>query len=300
MPDAHTKSHATWDCLVAIVATYVYFLLFAQYGFVRLIGEHGGGAAAVDRAMAGMGISGLLASFATAFLLARVSAHRLLRVAFAGCGFAALTALCPHPPVTLLASVMVGGFTGILTVVLAANLRRFITGKHFGLKAGTATGVAYAICNLPPLFDGPPVYQALFAAIVCVVGFVAVRLLPHTPPEPELACPALGNADFRSWGFISLVLALLALVWLDSTAFATIQHTAELKGRTWGGSGQQLLMGGVHLLAAMAAGALVDAGWLRGLLVGTFLLFTLAFRTLAGWGVEAALAGPLYAIGIST
>lgn len=286
--------------LVAIVATYVYFLLFAQYGFVRLIGAHGGGPAAVDRAMAGMGLSGLIASFAAALLLARWPAPRLLRLSFIGCGFAALATLCPHPAVTLAASCLVGGFTGILTVTLAANLRRFITGPRFGLKAGTATGIAYALCNLPPLFDGPPVFQAVFAAAVCAVGALAVTLLPRETEEPQPACPALRDSDFRAWGFASLVLALLALVWLDSTAFATIQHTAELKGRTWGGSGQQLMMGGIHLLAAIMAGALVDAGWLRGLLVATFLFFVLAFRMLAVWGFDAALAGPLYAIGIST
>jgi hypothetical protein len=54
-PDACRLSAPTSTPLVAIVATYVYFLLFAQYGFIRLIGERGGSALAVDRAMAGMG-----------------------------------------------------------------------------------------------------------------------------------------------------------------------------------------------------------------------------------------------------
>jgi hypothetical protein len=142
----------------------------------------------------------------------------------------------------------------------------------------------------------------VFSASICAGGFLAITALPREAwrREPEPACPALGPADFRSWGFVSLVLALLALVWIDSTAFATIQHTAELKGRTWGGPSQQWLMGGVHLAAAVLAGALIDAGWFRGLLLGTFLLFALAFRMLGVWGLDATLAGPLYAIGIST
>jgi mono/diheme cytochrome c family protein len=89
-------------------------------------------------------------------------------------------------------------------------------------------------------------------------------------------------------------------VWLDSTAFATIQHTMELKGRTWGGPHQQWLQGGVHLAAAIAAGALADRGWFRGLLLATFVAFAVAFRMLGVWGADAALAGPLYAAGIST
>ena len=287
---------------VAIVATYVYFLLFAQYGFVRLIGERGGGALAVDRAMAGMGLSGLAASFVAALLLTRIPARRLLQNAFLGCGLAALLSLCPHPAVNLAAAMLVGASTGVLTVALAANLRRLITGPRFGTQAGAATGLAYFICNIPPLFDGRPLFQVLFSAAVCALGFLAITALPHeaTQRAPEPACPALGRADFRSWGFASLVLALLALVWLDSTAFATIQHEATLRGRTWGGPGQQLLMGAVHFVAALMAGALIDAGWFRGLLLGTFVLFALAFRMLGVWGMEATLAGPLYAIGIST
>jgi hypothetical protein len=66
---------------VAIVATYVYFLLFAQYGFIRLIGERGGKAPLVDQAMAGMGVSGLAVSFLAALLLARHPARRLLQLA---------------------------------------------------------------------------------------------------------------------------------------------------------------------------------------------------------------------------
>ena len=289
--------------LVAITATYVYFLLFAQYGLVRLIGEQGGGTVAVERAMAGMGISGLAFSFIAALLLARFPARRLLQAAFAGCGGAAVMALCPHPPVALLAALLVGASTGLLTVTLAAHLRHTLTGPGFGRRAGTATGIAYAICNVPPLFEGRPVFQVLFSAAVCGIGYLAVSSWPRLPPKPaavEPACPGLEQADFRGWGFASIVLALLALVWLDSTAFATIQHTDSLKGRTWGSPTLQACMGAVHLLAAIVAGILIDRGWFRSLLAGTFLLFVLAFRMLTVWGPEAVWSGPLYAVGIST
>ena len=82
MPAKRTNLHAA----VAIVATYVYFLLFAQYGFIRLIGERGGDALAVDRAMAGMGLSGLAASFLAAFLLTRIAARRLLKTPSSAAG----------------------------------------------------------------------------------------------------------------------------------------------------------------------------------------------------------------------
>ena len=284
---------------LAIVATYVYFLLFAQYGFLRLLKSHGGDIRLVEHAMLGMGLAGLAASLLTAALLARIPAGRLLRTAFLGCGFAALAALCPHPAVALATAVVVGACTGMLTVTLAANLRRWLPGPHFGRQAGGATGLAYFICNLPPLFEGAPLFQALFSAAVCAVGLLAVAALPADTAAPAPACPGLTRADFRGLGFVSLLLALLALVWMDSTAFATIQQTEALKGRTWGGPARQLLMGLIHLWAAVAAGALADRGWFRGLLLGAFALFVLAFRLLAVWGAETLLAGPLYAIGIS-
>ena len=106
MPDRSQTSRSTACALVAIVATYVYFLLFAQYGFIRLIGTRGDHAQMVDRAMAGMGLTGLAVSLLAALLLARMPARRLLQVSFLGCGFSALLALCPHRGVTLALAVL--------------------------------------------------------------------------------------------------------------------------------------------------------------------------------------------------
>ncbi len=302
MPDGSPKVSRGFAGMTAVTATYVYFLLFAQYGLVRLIESRGGAADAVQRAMTFMGIAGLVASFLTARLLAKIPARKLLLAGFAGCAAAALLALVPIRGFMEISAAMTGAFTGLLTVTLASCLRKLIPGPRFGLQAGTATGFAYFICNIPPLFDGPPVLQTIFCAAICGVGFIAILATRREALEisPAPACPSLRDDDLKSWGFASIILALLALVWLDSTAFATIQHTAGLKGRTWGGPSQQWLMGGTHFLAAVLAGALADKGWFRGLLAGTFLLFVLAFRMLAVWGIDAAAAGPLYAIGIST
>jgi len=105
--------------------------------------------------------------------------------------------------------------------------------------------------------------------------------------------------------FAAVVASFLALVWLDSAAFAVIQETAPLKAPTWGSPAQKLAMGITHLLAAVGAGWAIDRGVLRGLLLSAFGLFVVAFTTLqTGGGPLAiagplALAGPLYAIGIS-
>lgn len=292
-----------WTGAAAVAATYIHFLLFAQYGLVRLITARGGAASDVDRVMAVMGLVGLVASLGTAFLLARAEGLRLVRRGFLLCAAGALLALAPGAAGREGAAALTGLGLGLLTVSLSASLRRLMPGPHFGLMAGSATGLAYLVCNLPPLFDGPPVLQTLFCAAVCLLGLTATSLHARAQrtetPDTPAAAPGLQRDDFRSWGFASIVLGLLALVWLDSTAFATIQHSHGMRGRTWGGPALQLEQGAIHILAAMAAGWLADRGWYRGLLVGAFLLFALAFRMLAVWGMDAMAAGPLYAVGIS-
>ncbi len=56
----------------------------------------------------------------------------------------------------------------------------------------------------------------------------------------------------------------------------------------------------MHLLAALAAGRLIDTGLLRSILLGAFALFAAALGLLAAPGATAAsLAGPLYAAAVS-
>jgi cbb3-type cytochrome oxidase cytochrome c subunit len=296
----HDRRHSTVAGVVAVAGTYIYFLLFAQYGFVRLIEARGGGPVSVDRAMACMGVAGLLASFGTALVLRRRRPRSVLLASFGGCATAAALALAPSPAVECVAAVLIGAFTASLTVTLASCLRGLIGPRHFGLMTGIGTGLAYGICNVPALFDGPPLLQTAACILACLAGLTAVATARWRDDEPGAACPGLGDDDLRGLGLAGIVLAFLALVWLDSTAFATIQHTTELKGRTWGGPSQQILMGAVHVVAAVAAGALADAGLFRGLLFGTFLVFAAAFRMLHIWGTDATWAGPLYVAGIST
>jgi cytochrome c oxidase cbb3-type subunit 2 len=99
------------------------------------------------------------------------------------------------------------------------------------------------------------------------------------------------------------VAAFLALVWIDSAAFAAIQQRPDLAAATWGTASGKLAIGAAHLLAAVAAGALLDAGRLLPLLAGSAGIFALALPAIesgAGshptWG---RLWGLLYACGIS-
>lgn len=286
--------------ILAVTATYVYFLLFAQFGFLRILQGRLGTTADIEGAMAAMGITGLLTSFAAAPLLKRIAARRLLAVGFVGAALAALLALAADGRGALMAvAAAIGAAAALVTVPLAAELRDLVRGRHFGLGVGVGTGLAYLICNLPPIFEGSVALQAGISAAACLLGLAAVL---RTSGKASEAGPrtALRPRDVAGWGFASVVVSFLALIWLDSAAFAVIQETAALKALTWGDGPQELIQGSVHLLAAVAAGRLIDRGHFRSLLLATFALFAVAFPLLEGGaGGLVVLAGPLYAVGIS-
>jgi cytochrome c oxidase cbb3-type subunit 2 len=293
----------TARAVLAVVATYGYFLLWAQFGFL----EHLRAAltsAQVQGAMGAMGVAGLLTSFTAAAALKHHPPQRFLRASFVACAASAVVALAATDPLALgLAAAAIGASTAALTVTLATGLRELLPGPHFGLKVGLGTGLAYFLCNLPVLFEGSPLVAAVFTAALCLLAAV---LLPTPAERSEQARTfLLAPADFRRWGFAAVVLSFLALVWLDSAAFAVIQETEVLKGGSWGSGLQKLAQGSFHLLAALAAGAWLDRGRLRSLLVSAYGLFAVAFALLGALGgapatgVALVLAGPLYAVGIS-
>ncbi len=300
-PEGSLRQGSPIRAVIAVAATYIYFLLFAQFGFLHLLAARGGGPDQVKASMLSMGAAGLLASLGTGFLLGRSWGSRLLPLGFLACSASAVAALWAESFGELLAVAMaVGVSTAVLTVSLAASLGTFLPGRSFGKLVGLGTGLAYGFCNLPFFFEGSALVQAEACAAVALLGFVAVRRSPA--PGPEWAehphRPALGDWDFRRIGFATLLASFLALVWLDSAAFAVIQETLGLKGLTWGSESRLWILGATHFLAAAAAGWAIDRGIFRGLLPITFALFLVAFTLLQG-GRPPAFAGPLYAVGIS-
>lgn len=293
--------------VVAVAATYVFFLLWAQFGFVSLLegrlGTAAGGGGAVRAAMAAMGAAGLAASFGTAALLARVAARRLVRLGLVLAPLTALASLaCGTLPAFVAVSAATGAATAILTVSLAASLRILISGPRIGLAVGAGTGAAYLLCNVPTVFEAPPAWQVGVVAVVCGAAWTLLGLT--SPATGERGAPATGGAPvpaalFRGLGVTAVVAAFLALVWIDSAAFAAIQETPELAAGTWGTTTGKVLLGAVHLVAAVAAGALLDAGLLLPVLAGTAALFGLALPLLAGSVAPVGLWGALYAAGIS-
>jgi cytochrome c oxidase cbb3-type subunit 2 len=180
---------------------------------------------------------------------------------------------------------------GGATVALALALPELLPAGRPGLSIGIGTGIAYFASNLPWLFEGSTWTRAAIPAAFALAAAAALRPGPSTQAGPPRG---------RRVPIVPLVAAFAGIVALDACAFAVIQATPAWKAVTWGGSARTLLQGSSHLVAAIAAGAALDAGALAGLLLGTWGAFALAFGWLLSGSPLAAIAGPLYAAGIST
>lgn len=289
-----------WPGLLAVAATFSSFLLYAQFGFLTLAQERLAGPGEVRLVMAAMGAAGLAASFAAARLLRRRPARSLVRLGLGASAAAAPASLMAlGVPGLAAAAAALGAATAVLTVALAAGLAELVPGRRRGLAVGAAVGCAYLACNVPVLFAAPPAAQALFVTAVCGGAWLSLRRAAGSPRSAVRTSAGGPRWRYRPWGFAAVTVSFLVLVWLDSAAFAVIQETPALKALTWGTAGQKLLQGGVHLAAAVVAGAALDAGLLVALLLGTFGLFAVAFALLPAGGA-GGLAAVLYAVGIST
>lgn len=287
-----------WRGVLTLAATYVAFLLFAQFGFLAQLQRDLGDAGLVRAAMAAMGLSGLAASLGTAFWLGRASGLRLVRAGLGAVAtVAALSVVCHGFPSLLAIAAATGASIGLLTVAVAAELPRLVPPRVLGVAVGLATGAAYFVSNLPFLFAATPALRALFPAALALVALAFAPSGGSDPDEPEPG-PEPEKGPARG-GLIRLLITFLVLIWLDSAAFAIVQASPELKARTWGSAGQQILQGSIHLLAAAGAGALLDAGFALAVPLAAWGLFAIAFPLLQGSGTGAGLAGPLYAVGIS-
>ena len=278
-----------WRGLLTIAATYVAFLLFAQFGFLSQLQRDLGDTGLVRAAMAAMGIGGLAASLGTAWLLGHVPGPRLVRVGLGAVAAVAILSVPCHGFASLVAVAAGTGISiGVLTVSVAASLPEIVPPRVAGRVTGLGTGLAYLVSNVPALFEAEPEVRALVPAALAVIALAFA--------------PRGGGAvvrEARASGFVRLLVVFLVLVWLDSAAFAIVQANPALKARTWGSEEQKLVQGTVHLAAAAGAGALLDAGLGLAVPLAAWVLFAVAFPLLQSGGGGAALAGPIYAAGIS-
>ncbi len=323
-------------CLVAI--TYVYFLIFAQFAFLKRLADLGIDLGHADNhlklVMAAMAIGGILFSLLAARPIFVSAPRRTLQAALCVCGAAALLTLLQ---LTLLSSIavaaLIGVGLGLLTVTLVANLRLWLGSGNLLFKVGLGTGIGYFLCNLPTLFTAASTHQAITAAVLTLFGIlIAAPPSSAKSPYPEMvqsgsplrdeidrrksllnhsllkALPAFVNGGSPPGGgapartdspsFPRVLLCFTALVWLDSAAFFIIQNTPALKAGTWEGTAHLWINGLLHLLAAILSAWLLRRRGLRFVLGLAVSALACACLLLLD-PTRALLASFFYPIGVS-
>lgn len=271
--------------VVLIAGVYAYFLIFAQFAFVELMRSAGVSGTKEKVVLGIMALSGIAAGFLAA---KRGPSVRSLRIALiAAAMVAALTPFARSVPEGFwVPALLAGGALGMITVNLAAMLRRWC-----GLMSvGIGVGLGYAICNLPPVFMSGAVHQSFFAAGFAMIASLAV-------PRDEAAADEWSSQRHGTQPLMAALLGLTALVWLDSAAFFIIQHTHDLKESTWG---EALLWrnAAVHLGGALLAGWWMKKSSGRGLMLNAWALLALA-ALLVNSSDGRSVAGWLYPFGVS-
>ncbi len=291
-----TEDRSIAAAVGVIAATYTYFLIFAQFGFLDQVRAVAGTPRMVQAIMGLMALCGMGASLFASWQLRRWDSVRMTRVGFIACSLAALAApICQRPLPVALVALAIGGAMGWLTVCLAVALRQLVPDGWLGRSAGLGTGAAYIVSNIPAVFGGTPGQKALLAAALAGCGLLFLAAHPgHALPSPYV------TRNHGRWpAFLPLLLAMTALVWYDSAAFAVIQQHAELKGLSWGSPLQQVQQGLIHCAAAIVAGILFDRGHLAGILMASYGFFLGGSLLLSNGADLHHLSGGSYAVGVA-
>lgn len=285
---------SAWRGVGFILVTYIYFLIFAQFAFLKRFGEFGITGSRLKLIMGAMAAGGILVSLLAYRWEGSWPARRRLQLAFLGCAVGALLTLAKlNLAAGVAVSFVIGASVGLLTVTLVTHLRAWIGGRQPLLKIGIGTGLAYLTCNIPALFNASPAVQAIVSAGLCLLGIVLA--------ETKVESTGTGAVPIRKEinpSFWFALACFTALVWLDSAAFFIIQNTPALKSGTWQGWHRLWLIGGIHLAAALASalslrrfGLMMTLGAALTSLSGACLLLAEPGRT--------SLAVAMYPLGVS-
>jgi cytochrome c oxidase cbb3-type subunit 2 len=282
-----------WQGASLVAITYVYFLIFAQFAFLKRLVGLGAAGTHLTAVMAAMAIGGILLSLIAPRLSIWPSPNLRLRVGLCASGAAAFLSLLPLGPAASVAvSFLIGAGLGLLTVTLVTHLRQWTGNRNPLLLVGLGTGIGYLVCNLPAFFTATAEVPAATAGLLCLAGvcitLVRTRVTPENteiPPQPAVS-------------FFRVLACFAALVWLDSAAFFIIQNTPHLKAGTWEGSTHLWANGLLHFLAALASAWLLRRRRLSLVFSASFIALGIACLLLLD-PHRVALASIFYPIGVS-
>jgi cbb3-type cytochrome c oxidase subunit II len=286
-------SGSGWQGAGLVAITYVYFLIFAQFAFLKRLTVLGIADVHLKFVMAAMALGGILLSLLAPRLSIWPAPERRLRAGLvASCAAAFLTLLPLSIAGAIAVAFLIGAGLGLLTVTLVTHLRQFVGDRNPLFAVGVGTGTAYLACNFPPFFTATTNVQATVAGVLCLAG-IGITFLP--------APAVLESVTFQSPNKISLAQLLIgftALVWLDSAAFFIIQSTPALKAGTWQGTFHLWANGLLHLGAALVSALLLRRRGLQPVLMAAFLALGTACLLLQDPG-STLLASVFYPIGVS-
>ncbi len=289
--DSRAGLFAGWQGIGLIAATYVYFLIFAQFGFLARLHELGFRDAALKPVLGLMAFGGILASLLATRLKLLDCPRCRLQGGQLGCAAAAFLARMNLDFTAACAvALLIGLALGLQTVTLVTYLPRWLGRRNPMLKIAIGTGLGYFLCNLPFLFSAPPRGIALVSALVALFALplAFANISGHEQPQRPARALAFG------W----VLLFFTALIWFDSAAFYIIQNTQALKAGTWGGDLHLYQNAFIHLAAALAAAALLAWRGITGTLGTAFLFLAVACLLLAA-PQSIHLAALLYPAGVS-
>jgi cytochrome c oxidase cbb3-type subunit 2 len=290
----HTDRRVTgWRGVSLVAITYVYFLIFAQFAFLKRLAQLDIADAHLKAVMAAMALGGVLFSLLTPRTTILRSPSLRLQTALALCATAALLTLLPLTlPASIAVVFLIGSGLGILTVTLVTHLRSWLGTGSLLLKVAIGTGLGYLICNFPPLFTATPATQALTAAALCLAAIaIAAKTGPDLPADSQ-------PTQQQAISFPKVLICFTALIWLDSAAFFIIQSTPMLKAGTWEGTTHLWINGLLHLVAALASAWLLRRRGLSSTLSLALLALAAACLLLLD-PHRALLASLFYPIGVS-
>lgn len=290
-----TTMRRTVAATLAVAGTYAYFLIFPQFAFLHALRAGGMPSGEVRVLMGVMAAGGIGASVAVGRFGGARANRRFMLVGAVLCAFSAWIFGSEQGGVVLhgLVALFSGIGLGFMTVALASSLRGLCGPSLLAPACGAGTGIAYAVANLPPVFNARPEAQSLMSAGIALLVPLALLIAERPRHEPEMK-PGLTPAGYR-WG----VALFLFLIWLDSACFAVIQETEALKSASWGPDADLICNGLVHAFAALAAGVFFRVRHLYGWLSVALALLVAASLMLGAGGPTAAHAHPLYAAGVS-
>jgi len=278
-------------CLIAI--TYVYFLIFAQFAFLKRLASLGVEGAHLKAVMAAMACGGILFSLLTPRLTLWSSPTLRLRMGLFASSAAAFLSIMPLSFTACVAvSFMIGAGLGLLTVALVTHLRRWTGNRNQLMLVGLGTGIGYLTCNLPGIFAASSEVQASIAGMLCLAGiWVTFLPVPAQVTGAEIS-------PRRASSFVRILACFAALVWLDSAAFFIIQNSPALKAGTWQGAAHLWGNGLLHLAGALASAWLLRRRTLAFVLSAAFLALGFACLLLLNPN-RVFLASLFYPVGVS-